>query len=102
MTTDFTFEFYSEVPDLDAGLRADADNRLRELAAGHTDLVGTSIGVEELTGATTPYRYQARVLVYMRLNDVVAVEKDETAEAALDSALDAVERQIREARARLR
>jgi ribosome-associated translation inhibitor RaiA len=100
--TDFTFEFYSEIPNLDASLKTGTERQLRGLARDHTDMIGASVSVEELTGATTPHVYQARVVVYMRPNDIVAVEKEETAEAALQAAFETVERQVRECRAKLR
>jgi hypothetical protein len=58
--------------------------------------------MEELTGGTTPHRYEVRVVAYMRPEHVVAVEKQETVEGALKGALNAVERQVRELRDKLR
>jgi ribosome-associated translation inhibitor RaiA len=101
-TESFEFEFYSEMPGSDAGLRSEAEGRLRELATGHTDLIGASVALEELSGSATPHRYEARVIAYMRPEDVVAVEKGKAAEVALKGALDAVERQIRQRRDKLR
>lgn len=104
-TVEFSFEFYNEVPfleHLETELRAEAESRLRELAADHTDIIGASVAIEEVTGDTTPHRYQVRVVVYMRPDNVAAVEKGETVEAALNGALAAVERQVREYRNKLR
>jgi ribosome-associated translation inhibitor RaiA len=98
---DFHFEFQSKVPNLDNGLIVEVADRLRELAQGHDDMVGASVGLEELTGDTTPHRYEARVVAYMRPDNVAAVEKGETAVEALKGALEAVERQIRERREKL-
>jgi ribosome-associated translation inhibitor RaiA len=102
---DFTFEFYSEasLPEaLESKLRAEAESRLRRLTEGHTDITGASVAVDELTGDTTPHRYEVRVVAYMRPEHVAAVEKQETIEGALKGALSAVERQVRELRAKLR
>jgi ribosome-associated translation inhibitor RaiA len=101
-TSDFEFEFYSEVPHLSPALRAEAENQLRELTVGHTDILGASVAMEELTGSTTPHRYEARVVMYMKPDNVAAVEKGETAQEALKGALNAVERQVREYRDKLR
>lgn len=101
-TVEFSFEFYSEIPDPDDALRAEAEHRLLALTEGHDDLIGTSVTLEELTGETTPHRYQATVVVYKRPENVAATEKAETAEGALRGALSAVERQVREFRERLR
>jgi ribosome-associated translation inhibitor RaiA len=104
-TFEFGFGFRNEasLPDrVEAELRAEAEGRLRALTDGHTDITGASVAVEELTRDTTPHLYEVRVVVYMRPQDVFAVEKQETAAGALKGALDAVERQVREHRAKLR
>lgn len=102
---DFSFEFRNEVPlpeNVKAKLRSEAEGQIRSLAEGHTDVIGASVATEELTGSTTPHRYEVRVVVYMRPEHVAAVEKQETVEGALNGALSAVERQVREARNKLR
>jgi hypothetical protein len=98
---DFQFEFQSEIPNLDNELIDEAEGRLRQLASEHSDMIGASVGLEELTGATTPHRYEARVVAYMRPDNVAAVEKGETAIVALKGALNAVERQVWERREKL-
>ena len=101
-STEFSFEFYSEIPDPDEALRAEAERRLLALTEGHDDLIGASATMEELTGETTPHRYQATVVIFKRPDNVAATEKAETSEGALKGALSAVERQVRELRERLR
>lgn len=96
------FEFHVKGIELENVQRAETEGRLQKLAADHTDITGASVAVEVLPAATTPYSYQARVVVYMRPNDIAAVEKQETAMGAVRGALDAVERHIREYRAKLR
>ena len=100
--TEFGFEFYSEIPDPEDELRDEAKSRTLALTEGHDDLVGASVTMEELTGQTTPHRYQATVVVFKRPDNVAATEKAETPEGALKGALSAVERQVRELRNRLR
>lgn len=104
-TQDFHLEFYNEAPlleELELELAAEADTRLRELAEGHKDIIDASVSVEELTGEETPHRYQVRVVVYMRPENIAAIEKQETVEGALKGALSAVEREVREYRQKLR
>jgi ribosome-associated translation inhibitor RaiA len=100
--SDFRFEFYSEITDLEANPKAEAENRLLALTKGHDDLIGASVMMEELTGETTPHRFEATVVVYIRPENIAAKEKAETPEGALKGALSAVERQVRELRDRLR
>jgi ribosome-associated translation inhibitor RaiA len=101
-TADLEFEFHSEVPDPHGELRAEVERRLRGLAAGHEDLIGASVVVEQPVEAETPYLYRARVVAYVRPEDVVAVEKAALPMTALRGALDAVERQVRDLRDMLR
>jgi ribosome-associated translation inhibitor RaiA len=101
-SSDFSYEFYSEIPDPGDELRNEAETRLLELAEGHTDLSGASVKLEELTGEATPHRYEATVVVYKRPNNLAATEKAETPERALKGALSAAERQVRESRDKLR
>jgi ribosome-associated translation inhibitor RaiA len=95
---DFHLEFQSEVEYVEEALLEETAVRLRELAQGHNDMIGASVALEELTRAGTPHVYQVRVVVYIRPDNVVAVEKAETLELALKGAVDAVERQVRKLR----
>ena len=101
---DYAIEFRNEVglPEgVKAEMRSEAEERIRALLEGHTDIVGAEVSIEELTGDTTPHMYEARVVVYMRPESAVAVEKQETAVGALKGSLSAVERQVRQYREKL-
>ncbi|HDQ72579.1 MAG TPA: 30S ribosomal protein S30 [Chloroflexi bacterium] len=98
-------EFYNKTSlagSTEEALQAEAARRLAALAEGHTDIVDASVSIEELTGGETPHRYQVRVVLYARPNQIVAVEKHEDAMGALKQALSAVERQVRDKREKLR
>lgn len=103
---EFTFEFLNEVqslgPQVEDRLRAEAEQRLRKLQAGHTDLMGAAVSVEQPIHAETPFLFQARVVAYARPKNIAATTKESDAMNALKGALAAVERQVREQRARLR
>ena len=98
----FDFEFYTEISQDDAELWEEANERLRSLVNDHTDIIDASVSIEELTGSETPHRFEARVVIYMRPENIVAVDKNSHAMLALQNALDAVERQVREERAKRR
>ncbi len=98
---DFSYEFYSKIPDPDDELRNLAEQRLRALAKGHQDVVGAAVAMSELTHDETPNLFQARVVVYVRPTDIVAIEKDPSPITALKEAIAAVERQVREKREKL-
>jgi ribosome-associated translation inhibitor RaiA len=103
---DFAFEFHTDVEHLgDAQkqeLRLEAERRLMDLAAGHTDLIGASLALRQLAHDQTPHAYEARVVGFVRPHNLAAVERAGTARAAVKGALDELERQVRDMRERLR
>lgn len=99
--SDFHFEFHSEVPHMTSELIAEAESRLLELAEGHTDMVGAAMAVEELTHDQTPHCYRVRIVVYIRPDNIVAEEKEETLEGSFKGAIEAIERQVRQWRDKL-
>lgn len=99
---DFDFEFYSEIPHVKDEYAAKTEQTLRELAKGHHDLIGASVAVEELAQRETPFLYRARVVVFIRPDNLAASEKGNAVETALKGALDAITRQVREQREKLR
>ena len=102
----FAFDFFNEVQSLGAQvenrLRTEAEVRLRQLQRGYTDLNGAAVSVEQSLCGEADVRYRARVVAYVQPKNVAAVRKEDDAVNALRSALDAVERQVREQRAQLR
>ena len=101
---DFTLEFRDEAglaPAVKNEMQLEAARRLRALREGHTDMTSAEVAIEELAIDATRHLFEARVVVYMRPDSVVAVEKQETETGALKGALSAVERQIREYREKL-
>jgi ribosome-associated translation inhibitor RaiA len=95
---DFHIEFYGEKTTISDALKDEAESRLRTLAADRTDMIGASIAVEELTQDETPHMYRARVVVYIRPENIVAVEQAGALDGALKGALEAAERQVRQRR----
>jgi ribosome-associated translation inhibitor RaiA len=100
---DFDFEFYSEAPDPADKLKHEAERRLRQLAEGHTDMIGASVVLEPVARkqSETPLFYEARIVAYLRPSKLVTTEQAKTVAAALTGALEAMERQVRERRDKL-
>jgi ribosome-associated translation inhibitor RaiA len=97
----FDFEFYSNV-DVNPSLRDEAEDRMRELADEHSDVIGASVAVEqEARGQDMPHFYRVRVVAFARPDNIAAVEKSDGLGKAFRGALDAVERQVREKREKL-
>lgn len=100
--TDFPIEYYNEAND-DNSLYTTVEDRLRKLAKGHHDITGASIQMTQLAeGRATPYAFEATAIVYARPTQIVATERSDSLEGAVKGALDAVERQVREKREKLR
>ncbi|MFP4344325.1 MAG: HPF/RaiA family ribosome-associated protein [Anaerolineales bacterium] len=98
----FDYEYLNETDQPDEPLRTETRTRLLKLAEGHDDLIGAAVSLEELTSSNTPHRYKARIVAYIRPENLAAVEKGDTAINALQAALNAIERQIRKKREKLR
>jgi ribosome-associated translation inhibitor RaiA len=103
---DFTYEFFNEVQNLgdvlNERLQSEAETRLRKLQQGHTDLIGAAVSIEQPAKAETAFLYRARVVVYIRPENLAATAQEGDPLAALKRALSQVERQVREQRDRLR
>ena len=99
---DFTIEFKSDLTDkaFEGALMGQAESHLRSLAEEQDDLTGAAVAIREQAAGETPI-YEATVVAYVRPENIAGKEKDESPEAALQGALDAVERQIRKKRERL-
>lgn len=98
---EFPIEFQSSVT-INEALQEEIEKRLLHLSGSHKDMTGAAIAITEPGKADTAFLYQARIVVYTRPNDVVAVKQSDTVEGALKGAVEAVERQIREQRDKLR
>ena len=99
--TELDFEFYSEdlpTPDLEQELWAEAWERVQALAGDHDDMIGASAAVERVEHSETPHVFLARVVAYIKPDNIVVKEKAEAPMAALQQALDQLERQVRERR----
>jgi ribosome-associated translation inhibitor RaiA len=101
---DFTIEFNSDLndPSFEENLFAEAESRLRQMARGHDDLTGAAVTIRQPAKKETAPLHEATVVAYVRPDNIVGKEKQDTPSGALKGALDAVERQIRKKREKLR
>ncbi len=102
----FPVEFNNEVDDVKKSeneFYALAVDRLSKLAEGHKDISGAVVNFKQPAQAReTPHIYEVTIVVYMGAEHIAATEKNGQFRAALDGALDAVERQVREYRTQQR
>ena len=103
---DFDFEFYVDIaaltPESINELRAEAESRLRQLAAGHTDMIGATVNMERMASGETPHTYRAQVVAYIRPDNLAGQARGDDLLATLREAIAAVERQVRERRTQFR
>ena len=98
----FDFEFLNQTNLQDEDLYALAYEEITGITEGHTDIVGASVSIEELSSGTTPHAFKVRVVIYIRPENIAATEVKPSALEALQQALKAAIRQVREKRDRLR
>jgi ribosome-associated translation inhibitor RaiA len=101
---DFTLELNSEhlSKNSEYELFTVAETRLKKLAEGHNDMVGAAINLRQPASGETAPLHEATVVVYTRPEHIAASQKESNPQLALKRALDAVERQIREKREKLK
>lgn len=102
---DFTLDWHSELPseDMNDVLYDEAEQSLRKLQKGHTDLIGGMVSIKEPSHKESPPAYVVTVTAYVRPENMAATEKSsDSPRGALKQALRAVERQVRDKRERLR
>jgi CspA family cold shock protein len=89
---------WTHMGEVDPGLRADAERRLRALAADHTDLIDLRI-----TGAETRHHRhgarEVRIRCQARGRELVVTRQRDELGLALNEALDAFEREVHRLRA---
>src|SRR5690606_37735444 len=97
---DFTLELTSDhlTPETETQLFIVAEDRLKRLAANHTDLVGAAINIHRPAHGETIPLHEATVVLYVRPSNIAATQKEPQPELALKHALDAAERQLRSRR----
>jgi hypothetical protein len=98
----FDFEFFNRTNLPDDKYYTIAYAQITEARKGHSDIVGASVSLEELSSDETPHAYQAQVVLYVRPDNIVAKEIMESAMDALQRALDEAIRQVREKREKLK
>jgi ribosome-associated translation inhibitor RaiA len=103
----FPIEFNNEIDDVKKSenkFYTLAVDRLSKLAEGHNDISGAVVNLKQPAKEhQTAYINEVTIVVYMMGSDhIAATEKGEQFQATLNSALDAVERQVRERRTQQR
>jgi ribosome-associated translation inhibitor RaiA len=100
-SSDFYIDYNIEVADVSDQFKRETEQRMRELAAAHSDMVGAAVALEKVADTQTYDVHRVRIVVYKRPQDIVVSKQDPDPMVALREALDTLEEQIRESREKL-
>ena len=100
-SSDFYIDYNIEVPTVSDEFHRETEQRLRELAASHTDMIGAAVALEKTVDTQSYDVYRVRIVVYKRPQDIVVAKQDSNPMVALREALDALEEQVRASREKL-
>lgn len=100
-SSDFYIDYNIEVSDVGAAFKRETEQRLRELASDHSDMIGAAVALERAADTQTYDLYRVRIVVYKRPQDIVVTKQDEDPMVTLKDALDALEAQVRSSREKL-
>src|SRR5215211_2751330 len=100
-SSDFYIDYNIEVSEVSDEFRRETEQRLRELASLHSDIVGAAVALEKTVDTQTYDLYRVRIVIYKRPQDIVVTKQDEDPMVTLKDALDALEAQVRASREKL-
>ena len=100
-SSDFYIDYNIEVSDVGDEFKRETEQRLRELAGSHTDMVGAAVALEKTVDTQSYDVYRVRIVVYMRPQDVAVSKEEADPMVALREVLETLESQIRTAREKL-
>ena len=99
---DFHIDYNLVATDLPESIEAEISERIQALTEGRNDLIGAAVAVEKIAGDGDSYLFEARIVAYLKPENIAVVEKGPSPENALKDALSVLERQVREERDRRR
>jgi len=100
-SSDFYIDYNIEVSDVSDEFKRETEQRLRELASSHSDMIGAAVALEKTADTQTYDLYRVRIVVYKRPRDIVVTKQDEDPMVTLRETLSALEAQVRESREKL-
>ena len=100
-SSDFYIDYNIEVSNVGDEFKCEIEQRLRDLASDHSDMIGAAVAVEKTADTESYDIYRVRILVYKRPQDIVVTKQEPDPMVALREALDVLEEQLRESREKL-
>lgn len=65
-SSDFYVDYNIEVSDVGGEFKRETEQRLKELASSHSDIVGAAVSLEKVADTQTYDLYRVRIVVYKR------------------------------------
>ena len=100
-SSDFYVDFNIEVSDVGDDFKRETEQRLRELAASHSDMIGAAVALEKVADTQSYDVYRVRIVLYKRPQDIAVTKQDSDPMVALREALQTTEDQVRTSREKL-
>lgn len=100
-SSDFYVEYNIEVSDVGDEFKRETEQRLGELAASHSDMVGAAVALEKVADTQTYDVYRVRILLYKRPQDIVVTDEGPDPMVTLREALQTLEEQVHSSREKL-
>ena len=100
-SSDFYIDYNIEVSDVGDEFKRETEQRLRELASSHSDMIGAAVSLEKIADTQTYDVFRVRVVVYKRPQDIAVTKQDSDPLVTLRDALDTLEEQVRASREKL-
>jgi len=100
-SSDFYIDYNIDVSEVGDEFKRETEQRLRDIAADHSDMIGAAVSLEKTADTQTYDLYRVRIVVYKRPQDIVVTKQDENAMVTLREVLGALESQVRASREKL-
>lgn len=99
--SDFYIDYNIDVSDVSDQFSRETEQRLRELASSHSDMIGAAVSLERVADTTTYDLYRVRIVLYKRPADIAVTKQDADPMVALRGTLHTIEDQVRTSREKL-
>ena len=100
-SSDFYIDYNIEVSDVGHEFKRETEQRLRELASSHSDMVGAAVALEKTVDTESYDLYSVRIVVYKRPQDIVVTKQEADPMVTLREVLHTLEEQVRTSREKL-
>lgn len=97
-SSDFYVDYNLEVATVNDEFHRLTEQRLRELATSHSDMIGAAVSLEKTVDTSSYDVHRVRIVLYKRPQDIVVTKEEVDPLVALRNALDTLEQLVRKMR----